>query len=65
MRSINDYNREANTITVAQYGSAGYVNWVDERFWANDVCYSVFLRKERIIVSFIMYFCKTRNYFTT
>ena len=38
---FNDYNREANTITVAQYGSAGYVNWVDEKFWANDVCYSV------------------------
>ena len=38
----NDYNREADTITVAQYGSAGYVNWVDEKFWANDVCYSVF-----------------------
>ena len=39
---FNDYNREADTITVAQYGSAGYVNWVDEKFWANDVCYSVF-----------------------
>ena len=36
------YNREANTITIAQYGSAGYVNWVSEKFWANDVCYSVF-----------------------
>ena len=38
----DDYNREANTIIVAQYGSAGYVNWVSERFWANDICYSVF-----------------------
>lgn len=35
-------NRDANTITVAQYGSAGYVSWIDEEFWANDVCYSVF-----------------------
>ena len=38
----DSYNREANTITVAQYGSAGFVNYVEERFWANDVCYSVF-----------------------
>lgn len=38
----DSYNREANTITVAQYGSAGFVNYVEERFWANDVCYCVF-----------------------
>ena len=34
-------NRKANTITVAQYGSAGYVSFIKEDFWANDVCYSV------------------------
>ena len=39
---LDKYNREANTITVAQYGSAGYVNFVTEKFWANDVCYSIF-----------------------
>ena len=38
----NDFNRNANTITIAQYGSAGYVNFQTEYFWANDVCYSVF-----------------------
>lgn len=36
------FNREANTITVAQYGSAGYIAFITERFWANDVCYSLF-----------------------
>lgn len=36
------YNREANTITIAQYGSAGYISFIKERFWANDVCYSIF-----------------------
>ncbi|MBD1428509.1 restriction endonuclease subunit S [Sphingobacterium litopenaei] len=39
---FDDYNREANTITIAQYGSAGYLDWQKERFWANDVCYSVY-----------------------
>lgn len=35
------FNREAGTITIAQYGTAGYVAWRSERFWANDVCYSI------------------------
>lgn len=38
---INEYNREGNSITIAQYGSAGYVNWQTHPFWANDVCYSI------------------------
>jgi type I restriction enzyme S subunit len=42
MGYFNKFNREENTITVAQYGTAGYVNWIDEKFWANDVCYSLF-----------------------
>ena len=41
MGYINNYNREADTITVAQYGTAGYVELQKERFWANDVCYSI------------------------
>ena len=39
---IDKYNREKETITIAQYGSAGYVDWQKDNFWANDVCYSVY-----------------------
>lgn len=39
---INKYNRESNVITIAQYGTAGYVNMITTQFWANDVCYSIF-----------------------
>lgn len=39
-------NRSADTITVAQYGTAGYVDWQSEDFWANDVCYSIFPHAE-------------------
>ncbi len=39
---LDKYNREANTITIAQYGTAGYVAMRRQKFWANDVCYSVF-----------------------
>lgn len=41
MGRTNQYNRNENTITIAQYGTAGYVSWHDEKFWANDVCYAV------------------------
>jgi len=43
---FDDYNREAETITIAQYGTAGFVNWQYEQFWANDVCYSIYPNKE-------------------
>ena len=39
---LDKYNRDKNTITIAQYGSAGYVDFQKEVFWANDVCYSVY-----------------------
>lgn len=37
----DDFNRNENTITIAQYGSAGFVSFITEKFWANDVCYSI------------------------
>ena len=40
------FNRDENTITIAQYGTAGFVNWQKEKFWANDVCYSLYPTEE-------------------
>ena len=40
------FNRDENTITIAQYGTAGFVNWQKEKFWANDVCYSLYPAEE-------------------
>ncbi|MCQ2946831.1 restriction endonuclease subunit S, partial [Helicobacter pylori] len=37
----NNFNRYENTITIAQYGTAGYVNFQKNKFWANDVCFCV------------------------
>lgn len=56
---LNRYNREANTITIAQYGTAGYVDWQQNQFWANDVCYSVFSSK--IINNRFLYFVLRHN----
>lgn len=64
MGYLNVYNRESETVTVAQYGTAGYVNWQTTKFWANDVCYCLFpkftvnkkylyysLKKQQIIIN--------------
>ena len=40
---IEQYNQEGNTITISQGGaSAGYVNWITDRFWAGAHCYVIF-----------------------
>lgn len=41
MGRYDKYNRNENTITIAQYGTAGYIAFRTEKFWANDICYSV------------------------
>ncbi len=46
MGFIDSYNREPNTITVSQYGTAGYVDFQHSRFWANDICYCVYPEKD-------------------
>ena len=41
MGYFENYNYPANTITIVKYGTAGFVNFIEEDFWANDVCYCV------------------------
>ncbi|WP_165437900.1 restriction endonuclease subunit S [Streptococcus ruminantium] len=54
MGYTDSYNREAETITIAQYGTAGYVNIQKERFWANDVCFSVY-PKDVLVNKYLYY----------
>lgn len=35
------YNEIGNTITIAQGGAAGFVNWIDRDFWAGAHCYVI------------------------
>ncbi|QUB42890.1 restriction endonuclease subunit S [Porphyromonas sp. oral taxon 275] len=53
-------NRKAETITIAQYGTAGYVDWQETDFWANDVCYSVFPHLE-LDNRFLLHFLRARQ----
>lgn len=65
MGKINQYNRDKNTITVSQYGTAGFVNWQSNKFWANDVCYSL-IPNEKIDNRYFYYYLKNiQNYIYT
>lgn len=41
MGYFEKFNQSANTITIVKYGTAGFVNFITEDFWANDVCYCI------------------------
>lgn len=53
---LDVFNRNANTITIAQYGTAGFVNLQSQNFWANDVCYSLY--PQEIVTDFLYPFLK-------
>lgn len=55
----NDYNVEANTIIVSQGGaSAGFVNFVDTKFWANAHCYYILPDETLVNNRFVYHFVK-------
>ena len=60
----NDYNVEANTIIVSQGGaSAGFVNFVDTKFWANAHCYYILPDETRVNNRFVYHFVKMNQKF--
>lgn len=60
MGHYSNYNREANTVTVVRYGSAGFVNWIDTKFWANDVCYTMEC-SDKVIPRYLYYALKVNE----
>ena len=58
---IEQYNRCEETITVSQGGaSAGFVNWLDRKFWAGAHCYTI-VPSERVDNRFLFHFVKSRE----
>lgn len=60
----DSYNVEANTIIVSQGGaSAGFVNFVDTRFWANAHCYYLLPNLKKVNNRYLYHFVKmNQNY---
>ncbi|MFV0182874.1 restriction endonuclease subunit S [Empedobacter falsenii] len=56
MGFVNEYNREENSITIAQYGTAGFVKWQNEKFWANDVAFTIYPINEDILLKRFLYY---------
>lgn len=60
----HSYNFE-KAITISRAGSAGYVSWQNDKFWATDVCFVASESKENDIkninLKFIYYFLKNHE----
>lgn len=56
MGFVNEYNREENSITIAQYGTAGFVKWQNEKFWANDVAFTIYPNNEDVLLKRFLYY---------
>ena len=60
MGFLDKFNRKKDTITVAQYGTAGYVSFQEKDFWANDVCYSVY-PQDNLLNKYLWYYLKSKQ----
>jgi len=60
MGRYDKFNRDKNTITIAQYGTAGFIAWQENKFWANDVCYSI-NAKSNLNQKYLYYFLKSKQ----
>lgn len=55
----NEYNTFEDTITISQGGaSAGYINFIQSKFWAGAHCYTILNHKEIINYKFLYYILK-------
>ena len=56
---FNSFNNEAGAITIASRGEyAGYVNYINERFWAGGLCYPYTSIDERLYITKYIYFIR-------
>ncbi len=47
-----------NAITISRAGSAGFVNWLPQKFWATDVCFVATQKDEKALIKYVYYFVK-------
>ena len=59
---IEQYNQEENTITISQGGaSAGFVNWLETKFWAGAHCY-ILKPTDNVLNRYLFHFVKSKEY---
>jgi type I restriction enzyme S subunit len=69
MGYYHNFNRLENTITISRVGAnAGYVSFINTKFYLNDKCFSIVPKEEyecQINTKFIFYFLKENEYCIT
>ncbi|WP_104740847.1 restriction endonuclease subunit S [Helicobacter bizzozeronii] len=55
------FNAPADTIIIAQGGSAGFVSYMKTLFWAGAHCYIVELRTDIVLYPFLYFFLKSHQ----
>ena len=63
MGYYSSYNREAKTVTVSRVGAnAGFVNFINRRFYLNDKCFSIIPYNKNIIYNkYLFYLLKDKE----
>ena len=64
MGYYNEFNRNENTVTVARAGSAGLVNFLTQKFYLNDKCFSLIpneMNNHLINPKFLFYYLKSNE----
>lgn len=51
-----------NSITISRAGSAGFVNFIKDKFWATDVCFVASQKENNANIKFIFYYVKSMEY---
>ena len=59
----NSYNNEGNAVTIAARGEyAGYINYINEKFWAGGLCYPYrSINEDLVITKYIYYALKIQQ----
>lgn len=59
MGYYNEWNRHANTVTISRVGAyAGFVSYIQEKFYLNDKCFSVIPLRQDIAPHFLFFVLK-------
>ena len=61
----DEYNNDGNAIIIAARGEyAGFINYIDEKFWAGGLCYPYRSKNEnKVKTKFIFYYLKDKQEF--
>jgi restriction endonuclease S subunit len=58
----SDFNSEANSIAISARGSIGFVNWVEQKFWAGNSCHVVLSKSKDLENRYVYFYLKHHEF---